>query len=237
MIDRGLVLTLVAMAATVLAVARLAPPRTGSVNDLIDPGIWAVFTGILVGRATALLLDDPSGLARLSDFVIIRGGVELWPGVAAGTCVAIIAARRAGVAVLSRLADLAPYGLCANAVYEAACVAREGCFGPRSPFGLRPGGVGSRQFPVAVALAAAVAVTAVLVRRLAVRAPAGALLVAVGGLAAARSVAALWLPRVGTAPTRQHLQSIAVMLATGTLAAAWSLRRRRAGTLADGPTG
>lgn len=227
MIDQGLVFSLIVIALTVAAVARLAPPRTMPPSALFDAGVVAGLGGVLTGRAVALLLDDPSGLTRLSDFVILRGGVEFWPGLAAGVSIVVVGARRDGIPVIARLADLAPYGLATYAVYEATCVARDGCFGPRSPFGLRPAGIGSRQFPVAVVVALAVAALAVAARRRARLNATSGLLLAVGGLASVRSVAAIWLPRIGNGPTRQHLESIVVMLATAGVALIVSLARAR----------
>ena len=230
MIDQGLVLTVVAMVAVVGIVVRLAPPRTLPVAAVFDATISALLGGVLAGRVIAMVLDDPSGLTRLGDIVVLRGGVEFWPGLAVGCGIAALTAR-GDSPVSARLADLAPYGLGAYAVYEAACVVRDGCFGPASPLGLRPGGVGEPQFPVAVVVALAVVPLAVTVRQLALRSPASALLAAVGGLAAVRWVAAFWLPRIGSGPTRQQTASLVVALSACLAAAALRWVRPR-GTLA-----
>lgn len=95
---------MVAILVVVWAVTRLAPPRTLAPAGVFDVAVWAVLGGVLAGRAAALALDDPSGLTRLSDVVVLRGGVEFWPGVAAGVAVLAVTAGRAGVDILGRLA-------------------------------------------------------------------------------------------------------------------------------------
>jgi hypothetical protein len=57
-------------------------------------------------------------------------------------------------------------------------------------------------------------------------------LLAFGAVATARSVGAVWLPRIGDEPTRQHLESVIVASAVLVVAAAGVARRR----LADGRT-
>jgi hypothetical protein len=222
MIDQGLVLTVVAMAAVVGVVIHLAPPRTLPAAGVFDATVWALLGGLLAGRVVAMALDDPSGLTRVGDIVILRGGVEFWPGLAVGSGIAALTAR-GETPVLTRLADLAPYGLAAYAVYEAACVVRDGCFGPASPLGLRPGGVGEPQFPVALVVALVVVPVGVAVRHLGLRSPSNALLAAVGGLAAVLWVAAFWLPRIGSGPTRQQTTSLVVVLSVclGAAALRW----------------
>ena len=214
MIDRGLLLSAVAVAAVTWALARLARPRTLAADDLIDACIAPLFTGLLAGRLTAMALDDPSGIRRLGDILIVRGGVEFWPGVAVGAAMLGLGARRQHIPIHRRLADVAPYGLAAYAAYEATCVVRDGCFGPVSAFGIAPGGVGERQFPVGVAVALTVAALGVAVYQLIRRAPGWSLLVSIGGLAAVRYVAAFWLPRIGPGLTRPQLESLAVVLGT-----------------------
>lgn len=210
MIDRGLLLTIVAVIAVIGVLARTARPDTVASSDVFDAVAPAALAGLAVGRIVAMALDDPSALTRLRDVLLIRGGVELWPGVAAGAFVLALSARRAGVDVVRRLADLAPYALAAYAVYEALCLVRDGCFGPRTSIGLRPGGLGTAQFPVGVAVGVAVGLLAVAVRRDASRRPLRALLLAAGGVALVRAVASFWLPKIGSGPTRQHVESMLV---------------------------
>lgn len=214
MIDRGLVLTLVVMAAGLWALARLAPPRSTSRSELFDYVSPPVFAGMAAARLTAVGLDDPSALGRLRDLLLVRGGMELWAGIVAGSMTVVVARRRRGagnVPAVTPLADLAPYALWAVAIYEATCVVRDGCFGPASSLGLHPAGVGYRQLPVGLVVGAAVAALAVLVRHLAASDPYAALVAAIGGLAAVRSAAAFWLPRISEGLTRPHRQSLAVL--------------------------
>lgn len=227
MIDRDLLLTMGAMAGVLALVPRWLPPRAlgggRTVFDLLTP---ALLVGVLVGRVAAMLLEDPQGLTRPGDILILRGGAEFWPGVVAGLAVVAVTARRDGARTGTRLADLTPYALLAYGVYEAACIVRDGCFGPETPFGLYPSGVTAREFPVGLAVALLVTALALAVRRL----PDGltVLLVGAAGLAAVRAVAAVWLPRVGSGPTRQQITSAAVAIATtAALAVSWLRKRDR----------
>ncbi len=44
-----------------------------------------------------------------------------------------------------------PYAIIGLAMFQATCVVRDGCPGPRSAFGLIPSGLTARQFPVGIA--------------------------------------------------------------------------------------
>ena len=211
MIDSGLLLSLAATLGSVWVLARLLPPRTMAARDIFDSSLTGVVVGIAAARVAAMAFDDPGGLRRLGDVLLLRGGLDFWPGIVAGALTLTVIWHRAHVAVAPRLADGAPYALCAYAAYEATCLARDGCFGPRSRFGLRPGGLGSPQFPIGLAVAIVVIVLAVAVRRLAARSPVPAVVITVGGLAATRFVAAFWLPRVSLGPTRQQVESLLVL--------------------------
>ena len=225
MIDRDLLFTMGAMAAVLAFVPRWLPPRglggEGTVFDLLTPGL---LVGVLVGRVAAMLLEDPQGLTRPGDILILRGGAEFWPGVVAGLAVVAVTARRDGAHVATRLAGLAPYALLAYGVYEAACLVRDGCFGPETPIGLYPSGITVREFPIGLAVALLVTALAFALRRL----PDGltVLLVGVAGLGTVRAVAAIWLPRVGSGPTRQQIASAVVgIAASAALAVAWLGKR------------
>lgn len=52
--------------------------------------------GLLVGRITTLALDDPNSIGSPLDMLVIRSGVEFWPGMAAAARVAAWQARRQG---------------------------------------------------------------------------------------------------------------------------------------------
>ena len=218
MIDRGLLITMVAMVVAVLLAARGWPPRLARDDTVIGRGFAGIAVGALVARLVAVALADPSAFTRPGDLLVIRGGMEFWPGVAAGITACAVAARRAKVPAVAEMADLAPYSLAAYAVFEASCVFRDGCFGPVSAIGLRPGGVGPTEIPVGLGVALAAAGLAVLVRRIAGHDVLMALLVAVFGLATARAAAAAWLPKIGSAPSRPQVESVivaALALASG----------------------
>jgi len=228
MIDRGLVLSVAAVVAAVALAAWRWPTRVERKGSLFATVSPADVVGVIVARLVAVALDDPFAFSRLRDLLILRGGMEFWPGVAAGVAVAAVAARRSGAAVVAKLADLAPYALVAYGAYEAACLLRDGCFGPVSGFGLRPGGLGPAELPIGLIVAVAVGGLALVVRRLGGRRDALALLAAVLGVGAVRSVAAVWLPRIGQAPSRPQLESI-VVSAFAAVTLGWLLVTRRPG--------
>ena len=227
MIDRGLLLTLVVMGAGLLGLVRLAPPRTMARNELLDRVSLPVFVGMAAARLAAVGLDDPSAMRRLGDVMLVRGGMELWVGLAAGSLTVVASrAQLRTTPTVAFLADLAPYILWALAIYEGTCVLREGCFGPTTAFGFRPAGVGYAQLPIGLIVGFGIAVVGVVVRRLAPADPPTALVLAVGGLAAGRSIAGFWLPRIGDALTRQHRQSLVVFGLTVLVGSALVLLRR-----------
>lgn len=228
MIDRGLLATIILMAAVVAVLDRALRRDRGPAERILTLASVPLVAGLAAGRLAAVLLDDPATLRRPFDLLLIRGGMELWPGVAAGAATAWAAARRNGVGGAVRLAELAPFGLWAYAAYEALCLVREDCFGPLWHLGPRPGGVGGGQFPVGVAVGVAVAAAGVLIWRASARIGAASVVVAsVGATAAVRALAAVALPDVASGLTRPHVESLAVASgATAWLAAAWWLRRR-----------
>lgn len=239
MIDVGLLLSLVAAVGLPLVVANrwwplhTHPPTVG----IADLAVVPAMAGLLVGRLVAVALDDPRSLTSPPDLIVIRSGVELWPGVVAAVAVLWWQARRDQVPVVPRLADAAPFALLAYAAYEGTCHVRGGCFGPAAPIGLRPPGLTGTQVPVGMLMALAVVIGAVAVRRhldRAAPAPPGTapgawagpqpsaraartqaaltLAGAVAVVAAVRAVGSIWLPHVGAGLTRQHLTSIMVAL-------------------------
>lgn len=209
MIDVRLLVALVVAIAVPAAVARRWwTPRTLR-GTLLDSAWAAVGGGVLVARLVAILADDPSSLASLRQFLQVRSGMEFWPGVAVAIVIWGREGRGESVGAADRLADLAPFALLSYAAFELSCLWRDGCFGPESPVGLAPGGRGPSEFPVGVAVAVAIVVLAVVVRR----APWSSfrrVVAAVGGLAVVRSLASFWLPAVTSGLTRPHLESIAV---------------------------
>jgi len=188
-----------------------------------------VFAGVLVARLVAVALDDPSTLGRPKDLLLIRGGMEFWAGALAAVVVAGIGAHRAKVPVLARLGDLAVYALVAYAAFEATCVLRDGCFGPLSPIGIRPRGLGAPEFPTGLFVGSAVLGLAVVVRRCARQSGGMAVWFTAGGLAFIRFAAAFALPRIGTGPSRPQVEAGAVTVATVVVGGIVWLWMRRTG--------
>lgn len=193
----------------------------------LDVALGPAFAGLAVGRLVTLALDDPNSIGSISDMLIIRSGVEFWPGVAAALAASIVSANLGLVSISRRIADLAPLAMIGYAGYEAACIFRDGCFGPASPIGLRPPGLSTTMVPIGWLMAAAVAAAAVGVHALVPRRHPPELIVGVAALtiATVRAVGSIWLPHVGDGLTRQHLTSITIAaIATGGWLARTSLR-------------
>ncbi len=228
MIDVGLMVT-IALVLTVPSVfVKPWPPGTLP-SGVFDASLGGLAVGLVVGRTVALALDDPSSLTRLSDLLVIRSGVEFWPGVAAGVGWIALQARREHVHGADRLATLAPAALVGWALYEASCVIRDGCPGPVMAVGLRPDGHASRMFPVGLVVAVAAAAGAFLIDRLRRRGLRGveAVVFTAGLVAGVRSVASVWLPHIGTGLTRQHRESIVVTVGAALTFAALRIGARR----------
>lgn len=216
MIDRGLLVSLALMAVVLTVAGRAAPPRTVPAAALWDLVLPALGAGVFVARVVSVAIEDPGTFATPRDLLIIRGGMSFWAGVG-GSALATAwplrhQARRSEI--LARLADLAPYGLWAYGTFEVTCLVRDGCFGPPSALGLRPLGLPETQLPVGLAVGLCAVLLGVAVRRLGVRHPTDAVLMALGGLATCRWLAAFWLPDVGVGPSRQQVESLVVALAS-----------------------
>ena len=97
MMDVGLLASMVIMLAVPAAFLRPWPASALS-SSIFDTSIGALVVGLLVGRATSLALDDPHSLTSLSDFLVIRSGVEFWPGLFAGMAWLAVGARRGDAA-------------------------------------------------------------------------------------------------------------------------------------------
>lgn len=227
MLDTGLLLSgAAAVAAMWLAARSFGTAWTAS--ETLDRLLLPAIIGILAGRAAALILDDPTSLRSFRAFLVVRGGVEFWAGVAAATATAAFAARRTREPVMSTLAKLAPPALVGYAAFEASCLLREGCYGPHSVVGLRPDGIVEPMLPLGVLVGAALAAVATLLGRRGFEPP--LLTVALVALAVGltRSVASVWLPRLGDGLTRPHRLSIAVTGAAAVVLVVTHLSRRRA---------
>ena len=237
MIDIGLIAT-IAIMLTIPAVFVTPWPADAAGSGLLDVSLGAGFFGLAIGRLAAVAIDDPNSLTNLTDLLIIRSGVEFWPGALAGVAWLAFAARKADVSAARRIASLAPAGLIAWACFEATCLLRDGCPGPLSSLGLRPKGLTSSVFPVGLAVAFAAGIAAACIHRLHRRGmPAAEVIVAtVGAVAIIRSIASIWLPKVGHGLTRQHRESIAVALAASTTMLVLQVRQHKtAGTSTVAP--
>ncbi|MAT05889.1 MAG: hypothetical protein CL424_12695 [Acidimicrobiaceae bacterium] len=216
MIDVGLLLTMAVAIGLPALVARWWHLATVDTSiGFFDVAVGPAFAGLAAGRFVAVAIDDPNALTSLSDLLIIRSGVEFWPGVVAALAVAAWGAHRAGVAVVDRWSDLTPLALVGYAAYEAGCLVRDGCFGPSAAVGLTPSGTATTMVPVGVLAAAAVAGGAVVLHREQRRRTSG--LIVAGGVfvvAAVRSIGSVWLPHVGDGLTRQHWSSLVVAFAS-----------------------
>jgi len=178
----------------------------------LDVAVGPAFAGLAVGRLTTLVLDDPNSIGSISDMLIIRSGVEFWPGVAGAIGALLLSSHFGLVSPSRRLAKVVPLAMIGYASYEAACFFRDGCFGPDSPIGLRPRGLTTTMLPVGWFMAAAVALAAVGIHSLISRRyPANLVLpTAIFAVASVRSVGSIWLPHIGDGLTRQHITSIGV---------------------------
>ncbi|HEC08627.1 MAG TPA: hypothetical protein ENI86_03540 [Acidimicrobiales bacterium] len=224
MIDRGLLLTLAVIVVSLVLAMRIWPPRTVDRSTMLDLATSVGVLGVVVGRLFFMALEDPSGLTRIGDILIVRSGMEFWAGAFAASAYLVWTARRRELSLWPLLADMAPYALIAYAVFEASCLVRGGCPGPASDIGLYPQGFANRIFPVGVAVALAILAWVPVARRLARNRPRTAVTATVAVVAGLRAVASIWLPKVGNALTRQHRTSIAVAVAA-LVATAWFASR------------
>ena len=238
MIDYGLLGSVVVALGVPALLARRWPlegfdPPVGFIDAVLGPALG----GLAAGRLVAVALDDPRSLGRLADMLVVRSGVEFWPGAAVAVMVAAWSARRVGVPVPERLAALAPLAMVGYGAYEASCVLRDGCYGPVSPVGLRPSGLSSTMLPVGVLMAAAVIVAAGALRNLGARHNSAltTVLASLAVVATVRATASFWLPKIGDALTRQHRTSLAVAATTILALVVLALSRTRHPTSMDVP--
>jgi len=224
MLDRGLLLS---AGAVLVAVWMFGRTRRSDEPALSDLAFWPALIGLVVGRLVALGLDDPAGLRSMRNLLLLRGGVELWPGVAAGTLAALVVLRRRHRSLADAASLLVPSAVAAWAAYDLACLVRDGCPGPASPLGLRPSGLHTTQLPVGVVAGLLGLAAAVTLRRHPTKHSTswlvlGALLI----VSTLRSIESIWLPSFSTRLTRQWATSIAVATGSCIAAAVIALQRR-----------
>lgn len=149
--------------------------------------------------------------------IVIRSGVEFWPAVAAAALMVAWSARRSNVHPVARVAALAPVAMVAYGGYEAACLFRDGCYGPPTPVVLTPDGLSTPMLPVGILMGASAIAAAVLVRWLGERGwPSEAIVsVAVALIGLILSIGSIWLPKVGGGLSRQHRTSIVITIVAG----------------------
>lgn len=215
MVDSGLIGSILVVLGCLYAAARWAPIGAMHPNEAVDRLYLPAFAAVSAGRLAAAALDDPTSLRSLRSLLILRGGVEFWPGLIVGTAALILGLRRAGRPVLVDLVELTPFALWGYGAWEATCLLRDGCFGPRTPIGPTPPGLTHPQLPVGVLMGAAVVGLGLYVRHAWAIGPTRRLLAALAGLAALRSVSSIWLPHLGDSLTRQHWQSVVVAIVAG----------------------
>ena len=203
---------------------RSFPEPTGFFDVAVVPAVL----GVVFGRLAAVAIDDPSGLSRFGDLLIIRSGVEFWAGLLAALVVVAWGAR-GETTVMARLADLAPPAMVGYAGYEMTCLLRDGCFGPASALGLRPPGLSTSMVPVGLIVGLVVIACAVGIRRLEERLNDQRLVVAGAALSVAgvRAVASIWLPHVGDGLTRPHRTSIIISVVAMTVVVLLVVRERQ----------
>jgi len=213
LLDGGLLFSAGAVLVVLLILGRTRHPEEPAVADV---AFWPAAFGLLVGRLVALGLDDPESLRSMSNLLLLRGGVELWPGVAAGTLTALALPRLQARSLQATARVLVPAAVAAWATYDVACLFRDGCPGPASPVGLRPSGLTSTQLPVSLVAGLLGLGAAVVLRRAAPRCTtAGLIFAGLFVVSSLRSLESIWLPSLGGGLSRQWSQSIAVLAVAG----------------------
>lgn len=224
MIDVGLLVSmLVAVGLPVAVATRWLPESEGFFDRMLVP----LLAGVFVGRIVTVAIDDPGAFARIGDLLIVRSGVEFWPGVTAAVGVFAFGARRGAPPVGAALATVAPLAMLGYAGYEGTCVVRSGCYGPESPIGLSPSGVSAVMVPVGWLAAVFVVLGAVALHGVASRVSwLGVCVGAITIVASVRAVASFWLPHIGDGLSRHHWQSL-VVAGCSIPVAVWLGARRR----------
>lgn len=205
MIDIRLLISVVVVAGVAWCGAKVWTTGAVGPSVLIDRSLSAAVAGVAVGRLSWVLIEQSALLRQPRDLLLIRSGVEFWPGIVGGLAWLAWRSRDAAEGQLRVLASCVPVLLIGIASYEATCVVRGECFGPFTVVGLVPRGLQHRQFPVGVLVGAVLAAGAITIRR-ALRVhlvPSASLFL----LATVKLTAAFFLPVLGTRPPRTQIES------------------------------
>lgn len=217
MIDYGLLMIMIIAFGLPTVVACGWPlTSSGEPVDYVDVAVGPAVATSVFGRLVILLLDDSNSMGSISDMVIVRSGVEFWPGVAAAIAALAWSSRRAESSLLAKVAAGPARHARPRRVRGRTCVSRL-LFRAESDIGLRPPGLSPTMVPVGWFIAGTVATGAVGVRGLAARGASQGVIVSAAalGVATVRAVGSIWLPHVGGGLTGQHLTSIAVAVGAG----------------------
>ena len=223
MLDRGLLLSITAVLVVLIAFGRTRRTHEPALSDV---AFWPAIVGLVAGRLVALALDDPTSLRTARNLFLLRGGVELWPGVAAGTLTALALLRRHRQPLHATIGLLVPSAVAAWATYDLACLVRDGCPGPATSIGLRPPGLTTTQLPVGVLVGLVGLAAAAWLRKISAdHATTAIILSGLLTVSALRSIESIWLPSLTEGLTRQTAQSLGVLAGTGVAAAVVVARR------------
>ena len=230
MIDYGLLVSvLLALGVPSLAM-RFRQPATYDVQvSALDVMLVPGLVGVAVGRLSTLAIEDPRAIGKISDMLVVRSGVEFWPAAIAAVLMVAWSAHRDQVPPIARVAALSPFALVGYGAYEAACLFRDGCYGPVSSVGLIPAGLTTSMVPVGILMGVGAVAAAVLVSRQQRFGwpPSAVIWASVALVGLVRSVGSVWLPKVGGDLSRQHRTSILVTVLAGLLTASELVRSAR----------
>lgn len=139
--------------------------RAGGARRGLDHVITAGLTGLLFGRLVAMVSVGVNPLTHPLDILIVRGGVNT-VAASLGALASLIWSTRADRRLLDLIAPGAVAGL---AMWHAACLWRSSCLGTVSdvPWGWSLPGSALTRHPVEIYAAAAMAIGAVLLTRIA----------------------------------------------------------------------
>ena len=117
--DYGLLASIAAVLAVPALLVRPWPPQEPDWR-LLDRVGGSLAVGLIVGRLAALAIDDPRSLTSVADLLVIRSGVDFWPGLTAGIAWLAWTEHRADRRPAALLGTVASAGLVGWAAYEAA---------------------------------------------------------------------------------------------------------------------